>query len=130
MDTAHEMLRRIALNQEGAIEGALDLHGGSLDAEGLDPKTRALVRLGALLALDSATASYQWCVDDAVDAGATVGEVVGTLVAVAPAVGLARLVSATPKLALAIGYDVDEALESWDCPEPARDAWTGPESGA
>jgi len=127
MDTAHELLRRIALNHEGAIEGALDLRAGTLDSEGLDPKTRALVRLGALLALDSATASYQWCVDDALGAGATVKEVVSALIAVAPAVGLARLVSATPKLALAIGYDVDEALESWDCPEPARDGWAGPE---
>ena len=45
-------------------------------------------------------------------AGASVDEVVGSLIAVAPIVGLARVVSAAPVLALAIGYDVDAALEA------------------
>jgi hypothetical protein len=31
---------------------------------------------------------------------------------VAPAVGLGRVVSAAPQLGLALGYDVDAALES------------------
>ena len=39
-------------------------------------------------------------------------EIVGVLIAVAPTVGLARVVSAAPELALAIGYDVDAALEA------------------
>ena len=34
------------------------------------------------------------------------------LIAVAPEVGLARVVSAAPELALALGYDVDAALEA------------------
>ena len=41
----------------------------------------------------------------------------GTLIAVAPTVGLARVVSAAPELALALGYDVDAALEA-----PGEDA--------
>jgi hypothetical protein len=36
------------------------------------------------------------------------------LIAVAPTVGLARAVSAAPELALAIGYDIDAALEAID----------------
>jgi hypothetical protein len=39
---------------------------------------------------------------------------VGVLIAVAPTAGLARAVSAAPELALAIGYDVDAALEAID----------------
>jgi 4-carboxymuconolactone decarboxylase len=73
----------------------------------LDPKTHALVRLGALLAIDAAPASYQWNVDAALAAGATVDEVVGTLVAIAPTVGLTRVVSAAPDVAVALGYDID-----------------------
>jgi hypothetical protein len=46
----------------------------------------------------------------ALAAGASLQEIVGVLIAVAPAVGVARTVSAAPELALAIGYDIDLAL--------------------
>ena len=38
----------------------------------------------------------------------------GTLLAVAPTVGLARVVSATVALGLALGYDIEAALEELD----------------
>ena len=41
-----------------------------------------------------------------------VDEIVGTLIAVAPVIGLARVVSDAPELALALGYDVEAALEA------------------
>ena len=56
-------------------------------------------------------------IDAARAAGADVDEIVGTLIAVAPTVGLARVVSAAPELALSLGYDVDAALE-----RPGEDA--------
>lgn len=83
---------------------------GGPDAGGsmvLRPKVDMLVRLGALLALGAATNSLRAAVDAAVEAGASEAELVGVLVAVAPAVGLARVVSTAPRLALAIGYDID-----------------------
>ena len=40
--------------------------------------------------------------------GATEAEIVGVLIAVAPALGLARVVSSAPRLAMAIGYDIEE----------------------
>lgn len=39
---------------------------------------------------------------------------VGTLVAVAPISGLARVIAASPEVALAIGYDIDQAFEALD----------------
>ena len=51
---------------------------------------------------------------EAVDEAPAVEAVLGTMVAVAPVVGLARLVSAAPALALALGYDVEDALEQHD----------------
>jgi 4-carboxymuconolactone decarboxylase len=38
-------------------------------------------------------------------------EIVGTLIAVLPIVGVPRVVSAAPNLGLALGYDVANALE-------------------
>ena len=73
----------------------------------LRPKVDLLVRLGALLALGAATSSLRATVERAIEAGASETEVVGVLVAVAPAVGLARVVSTAPRLAMAIGYDIE-----------------------
>ena len=98
------LLRRLALNDEESVELVLTGYG---DSEALRPKVDLLVRLGALLALGAATTSIRSTVDGARAAGATETEIVAVLVAVAPAVGLARVVSTAPKLAAAIGYDLD-----------------------
>lgn len=108
-----DRLRGLALNDErliGAVLGA----GGDIEISRLDLKTHALVRLGGLLAIGAARSSYQCQVDAAFAAGASEDEIVGTLIAIAPTVGVARVVSAAPDLALAIGYDVDEAFETLD----------------
>ena len=83
---------------------------------GLDDKTRALVCLGALIATTASPTAYRRLVDDALAAGATPDDVIATLVAVSPTVGLARLVSATDALAFSLGYDINAALESLDEP--------------
>jgi alkylhydroperoxidase/carboxymuconolactone decarboxylase family protein YurZ len=76
----------------------------------IDPKTRALVQLGALISLGATATSYRCTVEVAYGAGATDEEVLAVVAAVAPAAGLARVVSAAPPLALAMGYDVAEDL--------------------
>ena len=77
----------------------------------LDPKTLALVRLAALVAAGGAVPSYGAQADAAVNAGATAAEIVDVLVGVVPIVGLPCVVAAAPKLAMALGYDTDDALE-------------------
>ena len=109
-----ETLRKLALRDDRYIESVLGDKHESMEASGLHPKVYALVQLGALIALDAAPASYQWVVDEAVAAGATLDELVGALIAVMPATGVPRVTSAAPKLGLALGYDVEEALESMD----------------
>jgi 4-carboxymuconolactone decarboxylase len=105
-----EQLRRLALHDERCIASmlAMDLGDGGC---GLDAKTGALVRLGALLALGAAPVSYHWSVGAALDAGATPEEILGGLIAVAPISGIARVVEATPDVALSMGYDLDAAFE-------------------
>ncbi len=107
MDDVERLLRRLALNDEESVDLVL---GRGLESSGrtaLRPKVELLVRLGALLALGAATNTLRATVDRAVEAGATEAEIVGVLVSAAPAMGLARVVLAAPRLALAIGYDFD-----------------------
>ncbi len=73
----------------------------------LDPKTRCLVRLGALIAVAAASPSIGREVDDAVSAGADANAIVGVLDAVMPIVGRPRVVTAAPRVALALGEDLD-----------------------
>jgi 4-carboxymuconolactone decarboxylase len=102
-----ELLRRLALNDEGVLGLLLGAPLADADARWLDAKTTALVRLAGLVALEAASASYQWCIATALAAGATDEEVVAVLAALAPTVGIARVSSAAPEVALAIGCDPD-----------------------
>jgi 4-carboxymuconolactone decarboxylase len=112
-------LRRLALRDDRYIESLLADERSSAGISKIDPRTHALVRVGALIAMDAAPPSYMSAVDAAVEAGASHEEVVGTLIAVLPVVGVARVVSAAPNLGLAIGYDVAEALETLQHDGPA-----------
>lgn len=104
-------LRRLALRDDRFIDELLAEERASPLMSGIDPKAHALVRVAALIAIDAAPPSYMSAVEAGVRAGLSVDEIVGTLIALLPIVGAARVVSAAPNLALALGYDVAEALE-------------------
>ena len=104
-----EMLRRVTINDERLAGHRAD--GAELEVRHLDPKTLALVRLAALITIGGAVPSYGAQADVAVGAGATAAEIVDVLLAVIPVAGFPRVVAAAPKLALALGYDVDESDE-------------------
>jgi alkylhydroperoxidase/carboxymuconolactone decarboxylase family protein YurZ len=107
-----ELLRRLALNDEKAVQAAIASGSPPLGGQAaLDAKTAALVRLAALLSVGAATVSCRATVEVAHAAGASDEEIVGVLVAVGPAIGGARLVNAAPRLALAIDYDVQDLVE-------------------
>ena len=99
------------MNEEAVVASLLGARLDPDELSELDAKTLALVRLGALVVLGAEPVTYQWATQTALAAGATDDEIVGTLVAVAPVPGLTRAVSAAPELAVALGYDIDEALE-------------------
>nr|WP_194720132.1 carboxymuconolactone decarboxylase family protein [Cellulosimicrobium arenosum] len=86
--------------------------GRGLEPEVLDPRTLALVRLAALVAVGGADPTYGAEVDAAVGAGASAAEVVDVLCAVVPIVGLPNAVAASPKVALALGLEPVEGM--WD----------------
>ena len=64
--------------------------------------------------VDAAPSSFQHAVALALAAGATSNEIVAGLEAVTPVTGAARVVQCAPKVALALGYDIDAALEQHD----------------
>jgi len=106
------VLRRLSLHDDRVVAdvlGGADTQSAGLDPI-LDPRTLALVRLAALVAVGGAVPSYGAQADAAVDAGATAAEIVEVLVAVIPMVGLPCVVAAAPKLALALGHDVEDAF--------------------
>jgi len=111
-------LRRLALRDDRYIASLLADERGSAARSGLDSSTHALVRVSAMIAMDAAPPSFMSAVAAAGDAGVTHAEIVGTLIAVLPVVGVARVVSAAPNLGLAIGYDVGDALERLEPDRP------------
>ena len=80
-------------------------------ADRLDDRVCVLVGFGAALALGRPHGAIRSLTDQAGDAGATVDQGLGTMLVVAPTIGTASVVSNTPVLAQALGYDVDAALE-------------------
>jgi alkylhydroperoxidase/carboxymuconolactone decarboxylase family protein YurZ len=109
----HEItLCKIAIADDRYVEEVLSNDRANLTASTLDAKAQALVRLGALIAIDAETPAYMWTLESARRAGASDDELVGCLLAALPTLGVARIVSAAPKLGLAMGFDVASALEA------------------
>ena len=106
-----ETLRRLAMIDEGFVKDDAGLGLGQVAASALDPKTVALLRVGASVAIGSSAVCLEWSAGRALAAGASEDEIADVLLAVIPVAGLGRVVSAAPDLASALGYDIWAALE-------------------
>jgi alkylhydroperoxidase/carboxymuconolactone decarboxylase family protein YurZ len=109
---AEELLRRLTAGEEDSIRTVLALRPEPIGRAGpmpaaLPPPVRMLVCLAALVAVDAPTTTLRWAVELASAAGVGDEEIVEVLVIVGSEVGIPRVVSAAPRLALAIGYDVE-----------------------
>jgi len=109
---AEATLRRLAIGGPTLLPWITRLDNWDRSVSCLDERTEALIRVGVLVALDAPESSYHTAVEAATLAGASLDDLVATLLAVAGSVGSARVESAAPRLALAAGYDIDRALES------------------
>jgi hypothetical protein len=94
--------------------------------------------VAASAAIGSSAVCLEWSTGRALAAGASEDEIAGVLLAIAPVAGLGRVVSAAPEVAVALGYDIEAALEgpdghydsaSWratmtaERPSPRRQTW-------
>ena len=75
------------------------------------------MKVAALIVAGGTEPAYQREVHEALALGATPAELTGVVVAVAPISGSAHIMDAAPKLALALGYDVETALEDVEVKE-------------
>lgn len=111
MATAEETFRRLAIGESAHVAAIADRDHQVAGVSRLDERTEALIRIGALVALDAPQSSYQPVVEAATLAGVSLDDLLAALLAIAGSVGSARVVSAAPRIALAAGYDIDEDLE-------------------
>jgi len=109
-----EILRKLSIRDDEYVLRLLANERANLEQSALDTKTHTLVRLAAVIAVDAATPLFLWTIDAALRHGASFDEIVGTLIAVTPAVGSNAVVAAAPKVAVALGYDIDFSLELVD----------------
>ena len=103
-----EDLSGLTRGDHDLLTTGLELRAEWQARSGLDPRSYALVKLAALIALDAPPASYLWQVANALDAGATPEDLVGVLIAVAPQVGGPRVIAAAPELMVALGLSVPD----------------------
>jgi len=103
-----ESLQAVARGDRPVLETLTQMTVDTFERSGLDPQTYALVRLASLVAMDAAPVSYLLNIGVAKEIGVELEDVQGMLVAIAPVVGTARVVSATSKLLRAL--DLAEAI--------------------
>lgn len=100
--SSEQLLRGLAAGDERSLSGVM----GATPAA-LDRRTRTLVQLAALLALGASTTSLQLAVESAAVNGVGVATLAGVLFASAPTAGTVRVVEEAPRLALALGFELE-----------------------
>lgn len=111
-----ETLRRLAMIDECFVETQAGLRLDLATASDLDPRTVALLQIGASVVMGSSAVSLEWSAARALAAGASKDQIADVLLAIAPVAGLDRVAAAAPHLGTALGYDVAAALEELDDP--------------
>jgi hypothetical protein len=88
------------------LDTLADLTAASVEHNSLAPRELMLARMAALIAVDAPPASYMANAEAAADSGVTAGDIQGVMIAVAPVVGTARVVSAGGKILRALGFAI------------------------
>ena len=111
-DATRNALLGLAVGDADILREAVDIREAEQQSSGLDPVTFGLVKIAALIALDSPPASYLWQIANALDAGTTPADILGVLRAVAPQVGGPKIISAAPEIMVALGLSLPTEQES------------------
>jgi 4-carboxymuconolactone decarboxylase len=94
MTNANETLRVLSEGDLSVLNVLMRMQEGSLEESGLDPETFMLARIAALTTLDAAPASWLVNLRISDEIGISPERIIGTLIAIAPVIGTARIVSA------------------------------------
>jgi 4-carboxymuconolactone decarboxylase len=109
-DATVDMFTSLSTGDLDVIEEGLKLREAWQERSGLDPRSYAMCKIAALVALDAPPASYVFQVATALDAGVTPDEILGVLRAVAPQVGGPRVVAAAPEIMVALGLSLPDGV--------------------
>ncbi len=88
------------------LDTLADITAASVERNALAPREFMLARIAALIAVDAPPASYLANAGAAEDSGVTAGDIQAVMIAVAPVVGTARVVSAGGKILRALGFAI------------------------
>ncbi len=93
------------------LDTLADITAASLEHNSLPPRELMIARLAALIAVDAPPASYLANAEAAADSGVVADDFQGVMIAIAPVVGTARVVSASGKILRAFGLAVAVAAD-------------------
>jgi hypothetical protein len=112
--SARDSLQGLSEGDASKMGFLQDLIARSYTESGLDPQTFMLVRMAALATLDAAPASWLMNIAVSGEAGLDPELILGTLIAIAPVIGTARVVSAAGNIlrGLALGEAIAESSEA------------------
>ena len=96
------------------LDTLAEITAASVEHNSLPPRELMMARLAALIAVDAPPASYLANAGAAADSGVTADDMQGVMIAVAPVVGTARVVSAGGKILRALGFAIVVADEMAD----------------
>src|SRR5205807_10607809 len=116
MTNPNEVLQVLSKGDLSVLNALVRMHEGSLEESGLDPQTFMLVRIAALATLDAAPTSWLVNVKVGGEVGVEPEQIVGTLIAIAPVIGTARIISAASGIIRAIGLSETLAESNGDQP--------------
>ena len=102
------------------LDTLADITAASVEHNSLAPRELMLARVAALIAVDAPPASYLANAGAAADSGLTADDLQGVMIAVAPVVGTARVVSAGGKILRALGFAIEVAEAELAAEDDAR----------
>jgi hypothetical protein len=108
--SSRQNIAAIARADTPVLETLAQMSIHTMEHSGLDAETYVLVRLAALAAMDAGAASYGLNLGAARELGVPLEKVQGTLIAIAPLIGGARVVSAASKMLRALEPGCNQAL--------------------
>ena len=107
-----ELLRMLSNGDTALLNQLMHMMEGSFENSGLDAETFMLVRLAALAATDAAPASWLMNLKVGRELGVPLDSAIGTLIAIAPVIGTARIISASGSILAALEVDEKISMES------------------
>jgi 4-carboxymuconolactone decarboxylase len=110
-DAVRDALAELTMGRAEIVEQAAELRGMLRAGSGLDPRSFALVKIAALVAMDAPPASYLWQVKAALEADVSPADIVGVLMAISPQVGVPRVLAAAPEIMVALDLELPSGMD-------------------